>query len=653
MKWICVIALFGYLIVIVFGLPQSDPTKVDQTIDPVTSEGEVTDDPREVTVKSESSEIVQEMDPMNNMIWDSRAKKTTVPVTKAVHTPPRRTSKPPGNKKNKKKPVQTFNDNEDYYGTFPPTSFENKLPFDGKESEEDDDNDDESEEQEDYEEDFFYDEIEPVFSAFAKRPSAPYTLEYDSKEGDENDEDADDYYEDDYDASHKDDSDQDMSFTSFLMDLFYEAFARFTGAGDSEESYDDDGDGEFYDENNYAARRTTPRGLSNRKSKRPTYNQFLGFYGEKFGGKIESKTATKVKREDDAVAESKWLSWFDAEQETTIPPVESTTLPMTTTTSTTENSWSLFNLFNNNEKDQKSAKKKSSTAAPLATSSANPIPALISALSEHLVTTPGPTTVDLPVSQPATQKSYRNYQLWRLKPVNEDHVIALKAVRLYQSEYQWWQGPTLEGKTDVLVPPNKVDEFRELLSEEGIKHTTTIRDLDMAIKFSNPQISRSESFQLEAIQGHPMTWHRYHRYADIVKYFEFLRRKYPKNVDLLHIGRTFEGRPIIVCHIFESGPVRKQGKKKRVKKQSIFIESGLRGREWIGPAVATWILEDLSRNNFHLTNRTLDGLLVSRDFYILPVANPDGYEFTHTTDRLWTKNRSRKKKTSVGFFSNL
>ena len=29
------------------------------------------------------------------------------------------------------------------------------------------------------------------------------------------------------------------------------------------------------------------------------------------------------------------------------------------------------------------------------------------------------------------------------------------------------------------------------------------------------------------------------------------------------------------------------------------------------------------------------------DFYILPVANPDGYEFSFTSNRLWRKNRAR------------
>jgi hypothetical protein len=35
----------------------------------------------------------------------------------------------------------------------------------------------------------------------------------------------------------------------------------------------------------------------------------------------------------------------------------------------------------------------------------------------------------------------------------------------------------------------------------------------------------------------------------------------------------------------------------------------------------------------------VDSLVARRDIWILPVANPDGYEFTFTTDRLWRKNR--------------
>lgn len=32
--------------------------------------------------------------------------------------------------------------------------------------------------------------------------------------------------------------------------------------------------------------------------------------------------------------------------------------------------------------------------------------------------------------------------------------------------------------------------------------------------------------------------------------------------------------------------------------------------------------------------------LTAVDWYFVPLANPDGYEFSHETNRLWRKNRS-------------
>lgn len=620
MNWLHCIGLLGYLVVIVRGLPSPSV--------PVTSIGVLTTNssPLENNANNSLTEI-----PVNSaqvyldrLYGDARSRSV-------YDRPPVSTKKASGLKK-RKKPEKLTSD----FGSFSSTSFENKLPNKGKETEEDDsdydeeegdDDGDQAEEEEDDGNfgDFLYDELEelapPVINALKKPAPPPYRLEEDQYD--------DDYYEDDVNyIQDKDDSDQDMSFASFFVDLFYEIFDKIIGSGNGGGVGSYENDEGYYDENNYAARRTTPRGLSKRKPKRPSYNEFLGFFEEEKSVKLESKSPEKE------VAESKWLSWWDATEETN--EIEATTQPMATTT--TEGSWGVFNMFNNED---------TSVAAPATTK--KPPRATTSAFQERYVpTTEPPATNPPPVAQPPTHKSYKNFQLWRLKPINEEHLNALYSTRLYENEYQWWQGPTLEGKTDVLVPPSKVDEFREFLGEEEIKYTTTIRDLDMAIRFSHPQIPRSESFQLEAIQGHPMTWHRYHRYADIMKYFEYLHRKFPRNVDLIHIGRTFEGRPIVVVHIYERPP-----KRTPRKKQTLFIESGMRGREWIGPAVATWILEDLSRTNFRLTNRTLDGSALTREWYILPVANPDGYEYSQTTDRLWTKNRSRKKKTSVGFFSSL
>ena len=64
----------------------------------------------------------------------------------------------------------------------------------------------------------------------------------------------------------------------------------------------------------------------------------------------------------------------------------------------------------------------------------------------------------------------------------------------------------------------------------------------------------------------------------------------------------------------------------------VYIQS----REWISPAVATFIIDTFAEN---WSEQSED--IQNIDWYFLPVMNPDGYEYTHTNDRLWRKNRRR------------
>lgn len=44
-------------------------------------------------------------------------------------------------------------------------------------------------------------------------------------------------------------------------------------------------------------------------------------------------------------------------------------------------------------------------------------------------------------------------------------------------------------------------------------------------------------------------------------------------------------------------PALKSRRKKKVVRPGVFIEAGVHGREWITPAVATWILKELVKYN--------------------------------------------------------
>lgn len=52
-------------------------------------------------------------------------------------------------------------------------------------------------------------------------------------------------------------------------------------------------------------------------------------------------------------------------------------------------------------------------------------------------------------------------------------------------------------------------------------------------------------------------------------------------------------------------------------------------REWISPAVVIYIAIELI-NGYNNGDPEIKPLVEKFDFYIVPVANPDGYEYTHT-----------------------
>ncbi|KZS15411.1 Carboxypeptidase B [Daphnia magna] len=124
-----------------------------------------------------------------------------------------------------------------------------------------------------------------------------------------------------------------------------------------------------------------------------------------------------------------------------------------------------------------------------------------------------------------------------------------------------------------------------------------------------------------------MDWTSYHRLSDIYSYLTYLANSFPQIVTLIDIGWSYEGRPLYVVRISSASSPD--------TKPAIWIDGGIHAREWITPAVATYFIQQLVEV---AGNAELSTNLV---WYIMPVMNPDGYEFTHKRNRLWRKSRSK------------
>ncbi|XP_026321193.1 carboxypeptidase B-like isoform X3 [Hyposmocoma kahamanoa] len=122
-----------------------------------------------------------------------------------------------------------------------------------------------------------------------------------------------------------------------------------------------------------------------------------------------------------------------------------------------------------------------------------------------------------------------------------------------------------------------------------------------------------------------MDWTKYHRLETINKLLEDLVVLFPDRCSIHGIGSSAEGREMIVLRISNG----------KTSNDGVWIDGAIHPREWISPAVVAYIADCLAR-----TFDKQPEYITNKDWYFLPILNPDGYEYTHTSDRMWRKNRA-------------
>jgi hypothetical protein len=108
------------------------------------------------------------------------------------------------------------------------------------------------------------------------------------------------------------------------------------------------------------------------------------------------------------------------------------------------------------------------------------------------------------------------------------------------------------------------------------------------------------------------------------------------------IGRSYEGRPMLAVKIGIKGDA--------PSRPNVLYMAAYHAREWAATDFALRLITYLA--NPPAGNTRVDSLLQTRDIWVIPVANPDGYEYTFTTDRLWRKTRSPQAGGAVGVDMN-
>uniref|UniRef100_A0A7N9ARP1 Carboxypeptidase B n=1 Tax=Mastacembelus armatus TaxID=205130 RepID=A0A7N9ARP1_9TELE len=220
-------------------------------------------------------------------------------------------------------------------------------------------------------------------------------------------------------------------------------------------------------------------------------------------------------------------------------------------------------------------------------------------------------------------------KVFRLKPVLDKHVTLIKELDK-SIKVDFWRPEsselvTIDSDVDIRVPAIYLDMVYTILQQNDMEHEVLIEDLQVAVDAhaDNKASPRTHSYT------------KYNSWDKIQSWIASISSSNPNLISKQVIGNTYEGRPMTIL---------KLGKKSSSTKPAIFMDCGIHAREWISPAFCQWFVKEALST--YGSDSQMTSLLDQMDVFVLPVFNVDGYDYTHKSNRMWRKTRSKKSGSS-------
>ncbi|KAM8717745.1 hypothetical protein ACLKA7_004447 [Drosophila subpalustris] len=214
------------------------------------------------------------------------------------------------------------------------------------------------------------------------------------------------------------------------------------------------------------------------------------------------------------------------------------------------------------------------------------------------------------------RQRYDNYSVYRLNIRNKIQLTLISKLCELNKKYDIWKEYDEYSKeVHIMVNPAEAKHFQLFLKLYGISNELLIPDVQKLIDDEQMASARDSG---------AFGWTRYHELAEIEAWLDDIFAAHPTVTEEFTVGYSYQGRRIRGIKISHG-----------TNKPGIFIESNIHAREWITSASATWFINEL------LTSQQPEvrNLAENYDWYIVPVFNVDGFEYSHRKDRMWRKTR--------------
>ncbi len=179
----------------------------------------------------------------------------------------------------------------------------------------------------------------------------------------------------------------------------------------------------------------------------------------------------------------------------------------------------------------------------------------------------------------------------------------------------WTHSPRRGQPIEFRVTPEQLDRLRAL----GIEHEVLIADIQAEID--------AERARIAASVGADQTWYEeYKTYDEHKLYAQDVAAASGGVANFEIVGPSLEGREIYALRIDDPAGA--------PDRPVFLIIGGQHAREWVSPMTTMWVAETLAGSDPRAV-----ALRQRFEFVIVPIMNPDGYQYTWDEERLWRKNR--------------
>ncbi|XP_058445792.1 zinc carboxypeptidase-like [Malaya genurostris] len=222
------------------------------------------------------------------------------------------------------------------------------------------------------------------------------------------------------------------------------------------------------------------------------------------------------------------------------------------------------------------------------------------------------TSIAVVLSEPLR---FDNYRVYEASIENVEQLQILQHLEQLSDGYTFWESPVQTGmQVDIMVPPQRFADFEKLCLRLNMQSRVKISNVQSLIDNERPKRRNREVFG----------WDDYHTLDEMYEWIDGLVTQHENVLSVKLVGYSYESREIRAVKLSH-----------KAGNPGIFLESNIHAREWITSATTTWILNALLTS----TDPQVMELAQNYDWYILPVVNPDGLNYTKEVNRMWRKTR--------------